>query len=241
LQIIMAQLVDYGEISYARTSANKKESGKPSQNFFDVNLLVNPSAENKTGDLDVIVFQNYYTGSLSIYQQNSSLMYTAVLENYKLMDNCFTEARSQNWFTIHVKELNSNYIKGRPLRFMLFQPATIWSKFEIRNLKFLSKEGGGNDDGNGNGGGTPSGSKSASPRSNNASTVLSDNLIEVLFSDLLLLKEVAASQVNMKDVTASPEDLVANADNKAKSAKKASKKKVAAGAAASTPTAASTA
>ena len=217
----MTELLNYAEIPFVRSSTNKKESGKPSQQYFDINFQVGGSGE-KAFELECIVFRNYYVGSISVYQQNSAMSYTAVLESYKLMSNPYTEGDSQNWHTLHVKEFNSNYIKGRPLRIVMFQPAAMWNKIDIKQLKFLSKPPYSTKR-------KTSASVNGAAADHNSQAILTDYLIELLFSDLCILKDVAASQVNISmqesaSAICADGDAI-NSDVKKSSTKKSTKKK----------------
>jgi hypothetical protein len=127
----------YIEIPFSRGSGIRKDGQKVGQNYFDVNLQISP--QEKSFELDSIVFQNFYTFALTILQQNSSQTFQPILENFVLMENAYTVEKSQNWFLINIKDFNSHYVKGRPLRFVLVQPGALWIKYDIRNLKFLSK------------------------------------------------------------------------------------------------------
>ena len=65
------------------------------------------------------------------------------------MSNCNIDSyQSQNITYINSNEFNNLYIIGKPLRIMLLQYSTIWSYYDIRNIKaiVLSK----NDNNNNN-------------------------------------------------------------------------------------------
>jgi hypothetical protein len=107
-----------------------------SQAYLDLNFIGTSSNDSD----DVIFFQNYYTSSITIIQLSlSTSKYTTVLENKQLMPTPYSEEGAQSWFSINFNELNSSFVKGRPIRIILNQPGPMWKTFEIRNLKVLRK------------------------------------------------------------------------------------------------------
>ena len=172
---------EFIEIPFSRGPSSRKDGqNKVLQNYFDVNLQISP--HEKAFELDSIVFQNFYTFSLSILQQNSSHIFQPILENFILMDNAYTLEKSQNWFLVNTKDLNSNYSKGRPLRFVLVQPGPLWVKYDIKNLKFLSK--------------SASRMKATSAYAP-GNAMHTENLLDMLHADFKLLGELAALQISI--------------------------------------------
>ena len=91
--------------------------------------------------IDLIIFQNYYTSSILITQQNSIGVSETIFE-MKLMPSPYFEEGSQSIFIINSSNFKSTYLNGKPIRINLFQPSDMWNTFEIRNLKaYCSKAG----------------------------------------------------------------------------------------------------
>lgn len=103
--------------------------------YVDINF---PDA-TATLKMDAIVFQNYYCSSLSIAQQVDDDFVT-VLENYQLMKDSHSEYESQLWHEISCQQFNKLYVPGgRTVRISMFQPDSIWQKFEIQHIRAVSK------------------------------------------------------------------------------------------------------
>lgn len=113
----------------------RRDTQRPSLCYLDVTFLDGHAQQ----DLDVLVFQNYYTASISINMQTSPTTFVPILENKVLMPNPHCEAGGQTWVAIKATEFNDKYEKGRTLRIMLIQPATVWNTFEIRNCRALGR------------------------------------------------------------------------------------------------------
>ena len=65
----MAQLLEYVEIPFAKSSTNKKESGKPSQQFFDVNLQFNTYGKPIRGrEVTMLVHDSRERNEFKLYQ-----------------------------------------------------------------------------------------------------------------------------------------------------------------------------
>jgi hypothetical protein len=120
---------EFSEVAMTKSSLNRKETTRPSLTYIDISVA---------GDFDALLFQNFYTSSISITQHGSTCSNT-ILENYKLMESAYCENGAQSWCQINVSSFNSLYLKGKPMRILLFQPATQWHKYEIRNIKALLK------------------------------------------------------------------------------------------------------
>ena len=120
----------------------RRDSHRPSLCYLDITFL-DGKAHDVTPDLDVIIFQNYYTASISVNMQSSPSTFVPILESKTLMPNPHRETGGQTWFTISASEFNDKYEKGRTLRIMLIQPATVWNTFEIRNCSAIGKAPGG--------------------------------------------------------------------------------------------------
>lgn len=122
---------EYSEIAVSKGSIMRKDAVRPSQVYIDIGF---PNGEK----FDTLLFQNFYTSSISITQQSSSGN-SPILDNYVLMPNAFSESGAQLWFAIDSSSFSSEFIKGKPIRIVLFQPSAQWHKFEIRNIKALCK------------------------------------------------------------------------------------------------------
>lgn len=94
---------------------------------------------NNEIEFNHIIFQNYYSSSLTVSQLNSNMEYIVILDNYKLMKDAYSEQDSQRWFTINSNEFNTLYEKHKSIRITLFQPCTYWESFELCNIKIYGK------------------------------------------------------------------------------------------------------
>ena len=125
-------------ISLFATPTIRRDLDRPSSCYVDVKIL----DQSKAGEIEAIVFQNYYTASITISMAISDSVtssYVNVLENRKLMQSPYYENGSQDWVTINMSEFNDNYIVGKPLRIMLFQPSPSWINYEIKQICAVGK------------------------------------------------------------------------------------------------------
>ncbi len=175
---------EYFEVALAKPSIVRKESNRPGPVFIDITFT-----GTSNNDFDTLLFQNFYTASISIVQQNAAGLTVFILENYQLMDSPYAERGSQSWFMIKSSEFNPQFQKGKPFRILLFQPAAQWYKFEIRQIKALNKTG------NAIKNSVNSDYNYSIPKSKNTL----DSISETLWSDFRVLKEAAKAQINMVD------------------------------------------
>ena len=195
---------DYSDIPILQGSVVRKKANRSKSVYIDV-AFQNP---NDARIVDAIVFQNYYCSSLSLSQQNSLQEYVTVVECFSMMEDARSEANSQSWFTIPSSLFNSNFVSGRPLRFTLYQPDTTWQKFEIQNMRVVTKV---------------SQHVSSQPIAENRQScaLTSNNLLDIISNDWAVLNEAAEAQ---KDIIEPPEITFTLADYR-RSIKKKEKKK----------------
>ena len=106
---------------------------------MDVTFL---ESKVSTSDAQAIIFQNHYTSSISVYMHVTSMSatkYVPLLTNRQIMPSPFNEDGSQDWVTLMIEELGPQYVLGKPLRFVLFQPHSGWDTYEIRNIHAVAK------------------------------------------------------------------------------------------------------
>ena len=130
--ILSKRSLGANQIAVFCTPLIRRETTKPSLCYLDVTFL--DGAESKLV-LDTIMFQNYYTSSISVNMQTGPMTFVPVLENKVIMPDPYCEAGGQSWVTISASEFNGKYEKGKYLRITLVQPSTMWTSFEIRNLQ----------------------------------------------------------------------------------------------------------
>lgn len=187
---------EYTEIPILKSQVVRKDNKKPAQVFMDITFQVNST--NSTANLDSLHFQNYYSSSLTISQLNPTTKeHEVILEKYKLMEDAFSEEDSQAWFSVSAKLFNSNYVKFRPLRITLFQPASIWEQFDLKHVKALSRV-----------------IMKPSPHVVDPSRF---NLTRLISSDLIALSTAYKQQLNVRDY---PDSSVVISDYKRSSKKK---------------------
>ena len=118
------------------TPVIRRDLHRPSLCYLDVTFLDGSDSQLV---LDALVFQNYYTASVSINMQTSPTTFIPILENKVIMANPYSEEGAQSSVTIFASEFHDNYERGKSLRITLAQPATMWSTFEIRNLVAIGR------------------------------------------------------------------------------------------------------
>jgi len=89
--------------------------------------------------LEALVFQNFYTASISINMQTSPTTFVPILENHVIMEDPYSEENAQSSVTILASSFNERFEKGKSLRITLVQPSTLWNSFEIRQLVAIAK------------------------------------------------------------------------------------------------------
>lgn len=125
--------------SFASNLINRG-ADRPCQPYLDITFL-----ETKKGNAhepEALVFQNYYTSSISVYMHVttlSSTTYLPLLIDRKIMPNSYSEVGSQDWVTILLSELGNKYIPGKPLRITLAQPNIAQTSYEIRHCHSVAR------------------------------------------------------------------------------------------------------
>lgn len=93
---------------------------------------------SSAGPLQYVIFQNYYTSSITIKQFNDAkAAWKTILKDYKLTYYPHFENDAENWFILSAGLFNSNY---RPnalskMRIYLTQPSPNWIDYTLRNIK----------------------------------------------------------------------------------------------------------
>jgi hypothetical protein len=175
---------EYIDIPLLKGAIVRKKANQSKQVYFDISFQINPSEE--LPELAALIFQNYYCSAISIAQENSLSEFVTILENFELMGNAYSVTDSQKWFTINSKQFNSRYVPGRKMRMYLFQPASIWQKFEIHHLRAVS-------------------TKSESPSNRLSSTVSGSgcmdcsNVLKMIAFDWKVLQEAADAQKDFSE------------------------------------------
>jgi hypothetical protein len=121
------------EIPILRGAVVRKKINRIKSVFVDI------SFPDITTLPDVIVFQNYYSSSMTIAQQVAVDEFVTILDHYQLMNDAHSESEAQNWHEIDCKLFNGNYKPGATMRFTLYQPDPSWLKYEIQNIKAVSR------------------------------------------------------------------------------------------------------
>jgi hypothetical protein len=121
------------EIPILRGTVVRKKINRIKSVFVDI------SFPDVTTSPDFIVFQNYYSSSVSIAQQVAADEFVTILDSYQLMNDAHSESEAQNWHEIDCKLFNGNYSPGATMRFTMYQPDPSWLKYEIQNIKVISR------------------------------------------------------------------------------------------------------
>lgn len=184
----------------------RKKLNKTKVVYMDVNFQNAAAADSNM--MECLLLQNYYCSSITIMQQENGSDYVPILENYVLMSNPHTEKDSQSWFSINTSQFNRNYVFGRNLRFHMFQPDTIWQKFEIQNIRAVYKP-----------------KVAALPPLDDCAEGLNPyNLFSMINADWKILNEAAQAQENLVELPQLNITLAEFRKNVSKKAKKKDKK-----------------
>ncbi len=214
---LMFDSSDFSEVPLAKSSISRKETGKPCQISIDLAF-----ANNSGNDFDTLLFQNYYTSSITIIQQVSS-GFVNILENYCLMNDPYCENKSQDWFAINISEFNGSFVRGKPMRIIMFQPASQWHKFELRNIKLLYKVPGMGSPTKNPQTSTTATTNNTSNSNNNKNTPQS--IFDMMSLDLKIIREASRNQANNRSSTVYDTSYYVGAMDKNKSNKKKDKTK----------------
>lgn len=87
--------------------------------------------------IEHLVFQNYYTGSITIKQYITDLdSYRTVLKDFKLTNWPHFENDAENWYIISTSMFRGNYDASllKELRIYLTQPSPNWKSFGLKNI-----------------------------------------------------------------------------------------------------------
>ena len=126
------------EISVYMGHVIRRENARPCQVYQDVSILDSTDKSNNIPIIHHITFHNYYVYNLIVQQHLSGGDYVTILDGKQLMKSPNLETGCQSQFTINTFEFNEHYIPGKAFRMILVQPSTLWTKYELRNVKFFS-------------------------------------------------------------------------------------------------------
>ena len=143
-------LNDCKEVSIICNAINsKKDSGsyQVGDSYIDIGFVGNNMIEN---NFNYLVFRNNYTSAISISQQTSAGTWNVILPKKILMENCNVEQNAQSIHYINTTEFNNLYVVGKPLRILLLQYSSIWSNYDIRNVKAIALSKTNNNDNDNN-------------------------------------------------------------------------------------------
>lgn len=101
--------------------------------YVDVTYVDNSAVDGIP--LHAILFQNYYTSSISISHNGTGNAPSFILPDKRLMENPYFEKDGNKWCEVYAAEFNDQYVHRKSFRISLFQPANTWANFEIRNIK----------------------------------------------------------------------------------------------------------
>jgi len=147
-KLLSLSLKDCKEISIICNAINSKKDTNSYQvgdNYIDIGFVGNNMIEN---NFNYLVFRNHYTSAISISQQTSAGSWNIILPKKILMNNCNIEQNSQSIHYINTNEFNNLYVVGKPLRIFLLQYSSIWSNYDIRNIKAIVLSKTSNNDNN---------------------------------------------------------------------------------------------
>jgi uncharacterized protein YkuJ len=126
--------VEYVDIPIFCGPVIKREISKGiCSSYLDVTYVDNAPVENIP--LHALVFQNYYTASISISHMGPSNTPIYILEDKMLMENAYFEKDGNKCCEVYASELNNQFVHRKSFRINLFQPSNTWANFEIKKVK----------------------------------------------------------------------------------------------------------
>lgn len=176
-----------------RTPLQKKDqAGRVGHVFFEFNLPAN-APEQFT-----ISFQNYYVSTVLFTQESK-----AITEPIRLMKSAYNEAEAQHTHSIHSSSFKTKVNKMKPIRATLFQPSSLWSKLDLRELKMIVV-------------------KEDLDKMKSSSSHQSTTLSSLITADVKLLNEATKQQSHMKNL---PEVVYTSNTETKRTSKRKEKKK----------------
>ncbi|XP_068170936.1 nicolin-1 [Antennarius striatus] len=97
----------------------------------------------KTVNIETISFKNYYTASVSLRLLRRSpgkeapARWSTALRDLPLMDNPHTEGGSQDYYSIHRKQMWVEPDQVAAVRLVLKQPSSAWLSFSLEDISIL--------------------------------------------------------------------------------------------------------
>uniref|UniRef100_A0A3P9IJ57 Nicolin 1 n=1 Tax=Oryzias latipes TaxID=8090 RepID=A0A3P9IJ57_ORYLA len=92
-------------------------------------------------NIEKITFKNYYTAYVTIRllrrkaEKEGSAKWCTALRDLALMDNPHTEGGSQNYFSIHRRQVEPDHVES--LRLILRQPSSAWRLFNLEEIRLF--------------------------------------------------------------------------------------------------------
>lgn len=121
---------EYTEILLKSAHNRKDLSSRCSRQWYEVSLPTN------LPDNFSLVFQNYYTASISVSQDTLDGS-KVLLDNFRLMECAHNEIDAQIWHQFSSEEFKHKVNINKPLKINIYQPSSCWAKFELRNFKVI--------------------------------------------------------------------------------------------------------
>ena len=164
---------DQSEIILKTTLNRKDLSSRCSRQWIDVSFPAN------SPDNFVLVFQNFYTASITLSQEYPDGA-KVLVDNFRLMECAHNENDAQHWHQISSSDFKQKINLTKPLKILLYQPSSVWAKYELRNIKIVQ-----GDD----------------ARSSSATyTEDSDSISSCILSDWKLITEASFAQSKLRDL-----------------------------------------
>ncbi|KAM8930995.1 nicolin-1 [Pelodytes ibericus] len=118
--------------------AVKSEQARPGVFVIDVTF-----PKSQTVDLQEITFKNYYTAFLTVRIQQrrpseprgNTASWCTCVKNLRLMPNPHMEEGSQDYVSLHKKQMLCNTDHVTSIRLILRQPSPVWLNFTLEDLQ----------------------------------------------------------------------------------------------------------
>lgn len=171
--VFFGTMPDQSEIILKTTLNRKDLSSRCSRQWIDVSFPANAP------DNFVLVFQNFYTASITLSQEYPDGP-KVLVDNFRLMECAHNENDAQNWHQLSSSDFKQKINLTKPLKILLYQPSSTWAKYELRNIKMVQSD---------------------DARSSNATyTEDSESISSCILSDWKLITEASFAQSKLRDL-----------------------------------------
>lgn len=193
--------MDITEVTLTKGLPTKREDGKSIQFSFELTI------PTTAPEYFVLAFQNYYTASIELLQQEDQQTYAPICEPLRLMPYAHAETGAQDIITLSSDRFQK-FDRKKTIKVILKQPVSIWNVFDIKAVKLIYKKpviattfsGGGNASTSSTNASSTTGTTDIDPENNNHYITLTECIIK----DAQYLTQSIQSQQKMKPLQGGP-------------------------------------